>query len=96
MKTSPAAARKTLPIIAAKLESTAQIGAAPLSPITESPKSWLARGRHITLKMKEETVGEKKRTKKKLHKLCQLPTSLAALTDQLRKGKAHLHLIFLI
>ena len=37
--------------------------------------------------MKEETVGEKK-----AHELGQLPTSLAAFTDQFRKEKAYLHL----
>ena len=26
------------------------------------------------------------------HELCQLPTSLAAFTDQLREGKGYLHL----
>ena len=38
--------------------------------------------------MKEETVEERKRA----HELCQLPTSLAAFTDQFKEGKAYLHL----
>ena len=38
--------------------------------------------------MKEETVEEKKGT----HELGKLPTSLAAFMDQLRVGKAYLHL----
>ena len=41
-------------------------------------------------KIKEETGEEKMRA----HDLCLLPTSLAALTDQFREGKPHLHLKF--
>ena len=43
----PAAARETLPIVATKLESTAQCGKIPVPPITGPPKmskSWLIRG----------------------------------------------------
>ena len=51
-ETLPAAARETLPIVAAKLENTAQCGTVPEPPITGPPKmrkSWLIRGQHSTL-----------------------------------------------
>ena len=54
-KVPPAAARKTLPIVATKLKSTAQCGTVPVPLITGPPKmrvSYLG-------KMKDEIVGEK-------------------------------------
>ena len=53
-------------------------------------KSSLIRERHSTLeKMKERTVGEKKKI---VYELSHLPTSLAAFSDQFRKEKAYLHI----
>ena len=87
----PAAAQETLPIVAAKLESTAQYGTVPVPPITGLPRKsilWLIKGAVQYLgKIKEETV-----EKKEAHELCQLHTPLASFTDQLREGKAYLHL----
>ena len=63
LKKAPlAAARKTLPIVATKLESTAECGMVPVPPVTGPPKMsklWLIRGAAQYLgKMKE--TGEKK------------------------------------
>ena len=63
-ETPSTAARETLLIVAAKLESTAQCGTVPVPPITGPPKmnkSLIIRGAAQYLgKMKEETVGEKR------------------------------------
>ena len=56
----PAAARKTLLIVATKLASTAQCGTFPVSPITGPPKmskSWLIRGAAQYLEKIKKTVG---------------------------------------
>ena len=62
----PAPARETFPIVAAKLESTVQCGTVPALPITGPPKmskSWQIKGAaQYLVKMKEETVGEKRRS----------------------------------
>ena len=64
MEALPAAVRETLPIVSAKVESTAQCRTVPVSPITEPPKmrrSWLIGGAAQYLeKMKEQTVRKKK------------------------------------
>ena len=88
---SRAAARETLPIVATKLESTAQCETVPIPPITGPPKmskSWLIR-------MAAQYIGKLKRDsgrKKGAHELGQLPTSLAAFMDQFREEKAYRHL----
>ena len=91
LKKAPlAAARENLPIVAAKLESTAQCRTVPVPSNTGLPKmreSWLIKGAaQCRGKMNEETVGDKKR----VHELSQLPPSLTALTDQFREGNATL------
>ena len=86
----PAAARDTLPIVATKLESTAQCGTLPVPPITGPPKinkSWLIRGTAQYIgKMKEETV-KKNGTHELGNYLPHWPRS-----DQFREGKVYLHL----
>ena len=90
---SPAAARETLFIVAAKVESTEQCRTVPVPLITEPPKtsnSWLIRWVVQYLgKMKGRDSGRKK---KEVHEFCQLPTSLAAFTDQFREGSLQLKL----
>ena len=60
----PTAARVTFPIVATKLESTAQCNTVPVLPITgplKMSKLWLIRGAAQNLgKIKKKTVGEKK------------------------------------
>ena len=88
-----AAARETLPIVAAKLESTAQWWTVPVPPITgplKVSKTCLIKGAAQYILKNERRDSEKKN--KRGHELCQLPTSLAAFTDQFREGKAYLHL----
>ena len=89
----PAAARKTLPTVAAKLESIAQCGTVPVPPITgpsKISKSLLIRGtaQHLEKNERRDSV----RKKRGPNELSQLPTLLTALTDQFREGKAYLHL----
>ena len=79
-----------------RIWSTAQCGAVtyppPHSPTIGQPKmrkSWLIRGGGAAQylgKMKDNA------RKKGAHELCQLPTSLAAFTEQFREEKAFLHL----
>ena len=87
-ETSAAAARETLPIVAAKLESTAQGGTVPVSSITGPPKmsnSWLIRGAaQYFEKMREETVGEKKRV---LMKSANNPPHCPCSLTSLGKGR---------
>ena len=52
-------------------------------------KMWLIRVAAQYLKKWKKRVREKK---KRAHELGQLPTSLAPLTDQYRKGNTYLHL----
>ena len=61
MEAPPAAGRETLPIVATKLESTAQCEAVSVPPIAGLPKRSKLWGAAQCLgKMKEETVGEKR------------------------------------
>ena len=87
-KAPPAAARETLPIFAAKLESIAQCGTVPVPPITGPPKmnkSWLIRRAAQYLgKMKEKTVVDKRGPMNSVNYLPHWPRS----RTKFRKGKA--------
>ena len=84
----PAAARETLPHVATKLESTAQCRMFPVPP----PPHYRTAAQNEQVVANEGGGIDETVRKKGAHELCQLPTSLAAFTDQFREGKAYIHL----